>query len=108
METITKEDLKTKLDKNHNFKLIMTLGAFHFMAKRIPGSIFFDNPEAMTSKLLKDEEIVVYCTEELCVASQIAYRILVSKGFTNVKRYSGGIKEWEASGYPLEGEMVDN
>ncbi len=107
MEIITKEELKSKLDNKHEFKLIMTLGAFHFMAKRIPGSVFYDKPEVFVSKLQKNEEIVVYCTDELCVASQIAYNILVSNGFTNVKRYSGGLNEWEKAGYPLEGEMVD-
>ena len=56
METITKEELKSKLDTNHDFKLVMTLGAFHFMAKRIPGSTFYDNPELMFAKLDKKEK----------------------------------------------------
>ncbi|OLS26134.1 MAG: Thiosulfate sulfurtransferase GlpE [Candidatus Heimdallarchaeota archaeon LC_2] len=106
MKTINKEELKAKLDSKHDFKLVMTLGAFHFMAKRIPGSTFLENPETAMSKLKKDAEIVVYCSDVLCVASQIAYNKLVSQGFTNVKRYSGGIVEWEEAGYPLEGEMV--
>ncbi|MHA2027908.1 MAG: rhodanese-like domain-containing protein [Candidatus Kariarchaeaceae archaeon] len=107
MKTITKEELKVKLDNKDDFKLVMTLGEFHFMAKRIPGSINIKDVKSAIAKLSKDEEIVVYCSDELCVASRIAYNLLVSKGFTNVKRYSGGISEWEKAGYPLEGEMVE-
>ena len=53
MKTITKEELKAKLDAKHDFKLVMTLGAFHFMAKRIPGSTFLENPETAMAWIFK-------------------------------------------------------
>ena len=31
---------------------------------------------------------------------------LVDRGFTNVRRYDGGISDWEAAGLPLEGEWI--
>jgi rhodanese-related sulfurtransferase len=49
---------------------------------------------------------VIYCSDEACVASQAAYRLLVDRGFENVRRYAGGLSDWEDAGYPLEGEMV--
>jgi rhodanese-related sulfurtransferase len=27
-------------------------------------------------------------------------------GYKNVRRYAGGIQEWEEAGYPLEGSFV--
>ena len=56
--------------------------------------------------LSPDDEIVVYCSHEGCAASKYAYHLLESKGYGNVRRYSGGIDEWEESGLPLEGEWV--
>ncbi len=106
METITREELKEKLDRGDDFKLVMVLGLWHFHAKRIPGSIHIGNPNEIEELLNKEDEIVVYCSNEDCVASQVAYRQLVDKGYKNVKRYSGGIHDWEEAGLPLEGEMV--
>jgi rhodanese-related sulfurtransferase len=40
------------------------------------------------------------------VASIKAYRILTHLGFENVRRFAGGIDEWEEAGYPLEGDSV--
>ena len=35
------------------------------------------------------------------------YRELVRRGYENVRRYSGGLLEWEDAGLPLEGTMVE-
>ena len=48
------------------------------------------------------DEIVVYCSDVYCAASIYAYRALERRGYTNIRRYAGGIAEWEAAGYPLE------
>jgi rhodanese-related sulfurtransferase len=34
------------------------------------------------------------------------YRDLVRRGYSNVRRYSGGLLEWEDAGLPLEGEYA--
>ena len=41
-----------------------------------------------------------------CLSSVAMYRDLVKRGYTNVRRYSGGLMEWEDSGLPLEGNVV--
>lgn len=41
------------------------------------------------------------------MASITAYNFLVKAGCTNIKRFAGGIEEWENAGYPLEGNSVD-
>ena len=34
------------------------------------------------------------------------YRDLVRRGYQHVRRYSGGLLDWEDAGLPLEGEMA--
>jgi rhodanese-related sulfurtransferase len=41
-----------------------------------------------------------------CVASVAAYKVLTENGYDNVRRYAGGLEDWEAAGYPLEGELA--
>lgn len=52
----------------------------------------------------QNEEIVVYCSNPACSASRFAYHFLVDHGYKNVRRYAGGLLDWEDAGYPLEGE----
>lgn len=106
MNTISREELKTKLDQHENMKLVFTLGDWHYHAKHIPGSIQVDNPEKAKELLDKDDEIVVYCTNVTCAASIMAYHLLEANGFKNMRRYAGGIEDWEEAGYLLEGELV--
>ena len=107
MREITKEALKAKLDKNHDFKLVMVLGDWQYRAKHITGSINISSPDdSRVQELSKDEEIVLYCSDKACVASRYAYHMMEQDGFTNVHRYAGGIAEWEDAGFPLVGEMV--
>jgi rhodanese-related sulfurtransferase len=87
IKTISCEELKEKLDRGDNFKLVMTYHKHAFKAKHIPGSI-------------------VYCTNENCTASVFAYRELLRKGFTNIRRFAGGLLAWDEAGYPLEGTYV--
>ena len=102
--TIDREELKAKLDAGESFRLVMTLHAWAFRAQHIPGSEHFDTPEETLAGLGRDDEIVVYCSDPACVASQFAYKALVEAGYTNVRRYAGGLSDWVAAGYPLEGE----
>ena len=44
--------------------------------------------------------------QEDCIASSTAYSILTAQGYTNVRRYAGGLLDWEKAGFPLEGDMV--
>lgn len=106
MKTISREELKEKLDRGDDFKLVMTLGDLAFQGKHIPGSLNLYTPESLRT-LDPDEEIVVYCSNEACPASVMAYKYLENKGYKNVRRFSGGLYEWEDAGYPLVGELVD-
>lgn len=106
MEFISREELKARLDRGDDFKLVMVMAEWAFEAQHIPGSINISRLHDAES-LDKDEEIVVYCSGETCPASRTAYHYLVDKkGFTNVRRYAGGLEDWAEAGYPLAGEMA--
>jgi rhodanese-related sulfurtransferase len=37
----------------------------------------------------------------------MTFHYLVGKGFENVRRYAGGLQDWEEAGFPLEGDLVE-
>ena len=102
IRTIEREALKAKLDRGDDFKLVMAMHEWGFNAAHIPGSLHFKTVEEARQSLELDDEIVVYCSDPACVASQFAYRWLTEAGYTNVRRYAGGISNWAAAGYELE------
>lgn len=106
MNVIGRDELKAKLDRNDDFTLVMVLSAWHFRAAHIPGSIHVDDPDDAAKRLGLGDEIVVYCSNESCLASKIAYEQMEAAGYTNLRRYVGGIADWMDAGYPVEGERV--
>ena len=60
MNLISREELKEKLDREDDFKLVMVLGEWHFRAMHIPNSINIHTPEAAIELLDPNDEIVVY------------------------------------------------
>lgn len=107
MELISREELKRKMDDGEDLKVVCTLGEWAYRGVHIRGSIHADTLEKANALLQKDDQIVVYCTNVNCPASIMAYNLLTQNGYTNVKRYAGGLEDWEAAGYPLEGELAD-
>ncbi len=106
IKTISRDELKAKLDRGDDFKLVMVLGGWAFRAQHIPGSIHFEPPEKALAALIKGDAIVVYCSDPACIASMAAYRLLIEHGFTHVQRYAGGLSDWAAAGLSLEGDLV--
>ena len=106
IRTIARDELKSKLDVGADFKLIMALNRWAFDAKHIPGSLHFDTPDELYSSVKPDDEVVVYCSNVDCLSSVALYRDLVRRGYGNVRRYAGGLLDWEDAGLPLEGMFV--
>ena len=101
IRTIERDELKAKLDRGDDFRLVMAMHEWGFRAAHIPGSLHFNTIEEAGAALEPEDEIVVYCSDPACVASQFAYRWLVENGYANVRRYAGGVSDWAAAGYPL-------
>jgi hydroxyacylglutathione hydrolase len=106
MDLISRDELKTKLDRKDSFKLVTVLSEWAYRSKHIPGTMHIATTEEALASLEKNDDIVVYCSGGECMASVYAYEYLVRHGYTHVRRYAGGIIDWEGAGYPLEGEMV--
>ena len=107
MNLITCDELKQKIDKGDDFKLIMTYPEYGFKMKHIPGSLNIFTRDGASDLIDPSDEIVIYCTNINCAASMNAYHLLEESGFKNVRRFAGGLDDWEAHGYPLEGEQVN-
>jgi rhodanese-related sulfurtransferase len=107
VKTIGRDELKAKLDADDDFKLVMALNRWAYDAKRIPGSLHFDSPEQLYAALSPDDDIVVYCSQVDCLSSVALYRDLVRRGYKHVRRYAGGLLDWEDAGLPLEGSFVE-
>jgi rhodanese-related sulfurtransferase len=112
MRLITRPELKEEIDSKRNVKLVFVLGEWQYQAMHIPGSLhlpcspsLYQSDEALAG-LDRDDEIVVYCSSDICYASISAYYLLEQRGFKNVRRYAGGLLDWEGAGYPLDGEMT--
>jgi rhodanese-related sulfurtransferase len=103
LKVISREELKEKLERGDNFKLVMTLNEWAYRASHIPGSLNINPINKAENLLNKDDEIIVYCSDEACLSSRAAYQYLERAGYQNVRRYSGGLADWTAAGYPLEG-----
>src|SRR4051812_2918391 len=102
MNLITREDLRRKLQRGDELQLVMALPAHAYRAKRIPGTRHFETVGQALEALDPSEEIVLYCATVYCPASIYAYTRLEREGFGRVRRYAGGIDDWESAGYPVE------
>lgn len=106
IKVITTEELKEKLDRKDDFKLVMTMAEWSYQSMHIAGSLNIFDPQDALEQLHPDDEIVVYCSNEACPASVLSYHILVDQGYSNVRRYAAGVLGWSEAGYPLEGDQV--
>ena len=98
IRTIEREELRQKLARGDQIKLVMCLNEFAFRAKHIPGSVHFNTPDEMMDGLQKDDEIILYCGGGF--RSALAAEALQKMGYTNVASMDGGIRAWRAQGLP--------
>jgi rhodanese-related sulfurtransferase len=86
LDFIDREELREKLDRGDDFKLVMVLGEWEYQAKRIPGSLRVSTPEEGLQALDPTDEIVLYDSGPPCPASRIACRFLKAHGYRRVRR----------------------
>ena len=53
-------------------------------------------------------EIVVYCWSQTCDASARVSAELAARGYSNVRRYVEGKRDWLEAGLPIEGEWKED
>lgn len=104
-ETITREEIKHKLDSSEPMILVETLPAKYFNAEHLPGAINIPHDEIWEKapQLIPDKEaqIVVYCASTECRNSLLAFQALRQLGYRNVREYVEGKQHWMAADYPV-------
>ncbi|MBW4720562.1 rhodanese-like domain-containing protein [Saccharothrix obliqua] len=86
------------------FRLVEARGAEAFARARIPGALNLPHwaiDETTTADWDRDLVYVVYCESFECNAATKGALRLSRLGF-RVKRLAGGMRAWEAAGYPVE------
>ncbi|RMF89800.1 MAG: rhodanese-like domain-containing protein [Methanobacteriota archaeon] len=106
-EDISKDELKAKIDGGEDFQLVDVRGKeCCYDNGHIPGAISMplnELEERAPRELDRDKLVVVYCGSYTCTLSPRAAHMLKHHlGFKKVLDYSGGIKEWQESGLPVE------
>jgi len=108
MNTITSDELRTRMIKHEPVFLVMALSSLAYNQAHIPGSVGVEALSDLIKEHNFDREVVVYDTNSACPASYRAYYQLEHIGFAHVRCLKGGIEEWVAAGFPIEGSLVGN
>lgn len=112
MDTISREDLKAKLDRGDPFLLVETLPPESYEESHLPGAVNLppDRIRHDVEELLPDKSrtIIVYCGSPSCDASEKAGRALEEMGYESVLDYAGGKSDWIDAGLPTEGEAEED
>ena len=102
---MTRDELKTKVGRGGDFKLVETLAPEQFQETHLPGAINMppDRVSELAPKLLPDKqvEVITYCASRTCHASVDAARELITLGYANVRHYAGGKADWVFAGLPV-------
>lgn len=105
---IAREDLKKKLDRGDAFILVDTLPPTAYRKRHLPHAINIPSDDiiAMAPRVIPDRqtEIVVYCANGPCRRSGLAAERLAALGYTNVRDYHDGRRDWQAAGWPVQGD----
>ena len=119
---VSTDELKGLIDRKESFLLLDAMpAASSYNQAHLPGAVNFEFPKEVISTwnedsmpgrtqeeyeaLLgkdKDRLIVVYCGFVKCARSHNAAVFARQLGYTNVKRYPGGLYAWRGAGYATE------
>ncbi len=121
-ELLTTGELKKLIDEKTPLVLLDAMpAASSYNAAHLPGAVNFEFPKEVMSSWDKETMpgrtqeqyesllgenrnalVVVYCGFVKCARSHNAALYAQELGYTNVKRYAGGIYAWRGSGLPVE------
>jgi len=99
MDTISTEALRKKIEHGDDFALVEVLPPEQYEEYHLPGAINIplgDDFENKAERALSDknQEIVVYCSDQNCSASPAAADKLRRLGYRRVLAYQLGKRDW--------------
>ena len=108
-KTLAARELHEWMSEGAELVLVDVLPRVSFDKQHLPGSVHasFYEPdflerieEAVASPR---ERVVVYCNSKSCNASARAARALLEAGYSEVYDFEGGVDEWRAEGFRVDG-----
>jgi rhodanese-related sulfurtransferase/polyisoprenoid-binding protein YceI len=110
---ISRDEIKAKLDAGRPFLLIDVLPAEFYEEAHLPGAKvacvyevnFLDQVRTLAPD--KDSPIVLYDSGPQNLASATAAEKLLNAGYLHVYDYRGGIEDWLAAGFSVEGNRQE-
>lgn len=113
-KTITRDELKQKIDNEEDFVLVDTLGQMSYEKAHLPTAVMVDAhgddfvQEVEEEVPDKTKEVIVYCASFECPLSTKAAGKLSETGYSNVVDFEGGLEDWAKGGYDFEGADAEN
>ena len=110
LATVNCDELRQKIEAGEEFALVDALSLISYAASHLPGAIHIP-PEQVDDRAPRripdlDTEVVVYCSNPDCESSVAVAERLLELGYTNVRHFAGGKRDWIEAGLPLEGGRV--
>ena len=102
--TLTTAELKALLDGNDKPIVYDARTPDEYDAAHIPGAVSLPLDERSTRQFPRCRTIACLCSTATAAPEgsvHTAARVLLAKGFTNVKVLEGGLPGWEEAGYPV-------
>jgi rhodanese-related sulfurtransferase len=103
---IARDELRERIGSADGLVVVDALPPMSFAVSHLPGAINLppERVSDLAAKLIpqKESEIVVYCASETCDSSLETARALYALGYTNVRHYLEGKKDWMQAGLPVE------
>lgn len=105
VHTMTIDELVDLVKSNRSYVIVDTRPRVDYDKAHLPGavSIPLNLTDSYAGKLDKSRLIVTYCGSSECPESTRSAQEFMRLGFTNIRDYKGGLKEWKDRGYPVYG-----
>lgn len=104
-KTISADELAEMQKNGTKLVIIDSRGGKYFDGEVIKGAVHLAVTDTDVDNLAKtvpakDSNIVFYCQNTACPASELSAYKAAAAGYTNLYKYPGGIEEWKQKGLP--------
>lgn len=103
VQTISRDELTKQIDEPTTV-VLEALPLSYYEDKHLPGALNMpvDDAEELAPTLIpsKDTTVVVYCADLPCGNSDVVSRKLDGLGYSDVREYAEGKKDWIEAGLP--------
>jgi rhodanese-related sulfurtransferase len=108
IERAERKEVKWRIDRAEPFVLLEIEPEEDYRRGHLPGALGVapDRVAELVPDLVsdRDAEVIVYCCSRDCSNGRRAAKELESLGYTNVRSYDGGKRDWLDNGFALENE----